>query len=386
MSDTKNTPAEATTHRPQFGQQEAAFPKDNNKNDNKASSNSVEALSIFLEQHPAPQNLIDLEPIGLGCHAWFEENYAWSSFGDPPTQRTPPSLKFPFHQAFLNDEDDAKDYVSHVEMFIQIYAAKYTLNSEQTYMFLQGCQGPRFKQWAGRIMSKLVKERWERLWQPTVATFQQVTSDFLLRFSPLEKKRMAQAKLKGISQGADTARKYIIRFEEVSKDTGYNNNALVQRFRKGLCGPILAALDKIRTPTLSIILNWQHEAIREDANYCARTLKQAAWGCSTPYCASSGPVTYAAAPSAAPANNTSVCVANTLATMGKLTQDKRERCLREGLCLRCRQKGHMAQECTAFANRPIPTLGTRVSIASLVAQMQSLLDDDKAQLAAAADF
>jgi hypothetical protein len=72
--------------------------------------------------------------------------------------------------------------------------------------------------------------------------------------------------------------------------------------------------------------------------------------------------------------------------MGKLTQDERERCLREGLCLRCRQKGHMARECTAFANRPIPTSGTRVSVASLVAQMQSLSDDDKAQLAAAAGF
>jgi hypothetical protein len=79
-------------------------------------------------------------------------------------------------------------------------------------------------------------------------------------------------------------------------------------------------------------------------------------------------------------------VANTLATMGKLTQDEREHCLREELCLQRRQKGHMAQECTIFANRLIPTLETRVSIASLVAQMQSLSDDDKAQLAAAAGF
>jgi hypothetical protein len=384
MSDTKNTPAEATTHRPQFGQQEATFPKDDNKSNNESSSDGAEALSLFLEQHPAPQNLIDLEPIELGRHAGFEENYAWSSFGEPPTQRTPPSLKFPFPQAFLDDEDDAEDYVLRVEMFIQIHAAKYTLNSEQTYTFLQGCQGPRSKQWAGRIMSKLVKERRERLWQPTVATFQQVASDFLLRFSPLEKKRMAQAKLEGISQGADTAREYVIRFEEVSTDTGYDNDALVQRFRKGLRGPILAALDKIRTPTLSTILDWQHEAIREDANYRARTLEQAAWGRSIPYRGNSGPVAYAATPSVAP--NTSVRVANTLATMGKLTQDERERCLREGLCLRCRQKGHMARECTAFANRPIPTSGTRVSVASLVAQMQSLSDDDKAQLAAAAGF
>jgi hypothetical protein len=382
MSDTKNTPAEATTHQPWFGQQEATL----SKNDNEASSDSVEALSIFLKQHPAPQNLIDLEPIKLGRHAGFEENYTWSSFGDPPTQRTPPSLKFPFPQAFLDDKDDAEDYVLRVEMFIQIHAAKYTLNSEQTCTFLQECQGPRSKQWAGRIMSKLVKERRERLWQPTVTTFQQVASDFLLCFSPLEKTRMAQAKLEGISQGADTAREYVIRFKEVSKDTGYDNGALVQRFCKGLRGPILAALDKVRTPTLNTILDWQHEAIREDANYCARTPEQAAWGRSMPYRANSGPATYAAAPSTAPANNTSVRVANTLAMMGKLTQDEKERCLREGLCLRCRQKGHMARECTAFANHPTPTLGTGVSIASLVAQMQSLSDNDKAQLAAAAGF
>ncbi len=29
----------------------------------------------------------------------------------------------------------------------------------------------------------------------------------------------------------------------------------------------------------------------------------------------------------------------------KLTPEQRERCMREGLCLRCRDKGHMAREC-----------------------------------------
>jgi hypothetical protein len=209
MSNTKNTPAEANMHRPQFGQQEAAFFK-NDKSNNKTSSNGAEALSLFLEQHPAPQSLINLKPIKLRRHAGFEENYAWSLFGEAPMQRTPPSLKFPFPQAFLDNEDDAKNYVLRVEMFIQIYAAKYTLNSEQTYTFLQGCQGPHSKQWAGHIMSKLVKERCERLWQPTVATFQQVASDFLLHFSPLEKKRMAQAKPKGILQGSNMVHEYVI--------------------------------------------------------------------------------------------------------------------------------------------------------------------------------
>jgi hypothetical protein len=197
---------------------------------------------------------------------------------------------------------------------------------------------------------------------------------------------MAQVKLEGILQGTDTTRKYIIQFEEVSKDTGYDNDVLVQQFCKCLHRPILAALDKIHMPMLDTILNWQYEAFQEDANYRARTLEQVAWGRSMLYRTNNGPFTYAAALSAAPTNNMGVCMANTLAMMGKLTQDKRERWLRKGLCLRCRQKGHMAQECTAFFNRPIPTLGTRVSIVSLIAQMQLLSDDNKAQLAAAAGF
>jgi hypothetical protein len=116
-------------------------------------------LLLSLKQHPAPQNLIDLEPIKLGRHAGFKKNYTWSSFGEAPTQRALPSLKFPFSQAFLDNKDNAKDYVLRVEMFIQIHAAQYTLNSKQTYTFLQGCQGPHSKQWAGRIISKIVKER-----------------------------------------------------------------------------------------------------------------------------------------------------------------------------------------------------------------------------------
>jgi Zinc knuckle len=36
---------------------------------------------------------------------------------------------------------------------------------------------------------------------------------------------------------------------------------------------------------------------------------------------------------------------NATATVQKLTPEEREKCMREGLCLRCRAKGHMAREC-----------------------------------------
>lgn len=39
-------------------------------------------------------------------------------------------------------------------------------------------------------------------------------------------------------------------------------------------------------------------------------------------------------------------------SVGKLTPEEREKCLRLGLCLRCRKPGHMAKDCTHFANQP----------------------------------
>ena len=34
--------------------------------------------------------------------------------------------------------------------------------------------------------------------------------------------------------------------------------------------------------------------------------------------------------------------------VAKLTKEEREHCMKEGLCLRCRKKGHMARNCPAF--------------------------------------
>jgi hypothetical protein len=42
---------------------------------------------------------------------------------------------------------------------------------------------------------------------------------------------------------------------------------------------------------------------------------------------------------------------NTTATVQKITPEEREKCMREGLCLRCRAKGHMARECPKYLKR-----------------------------------
>ena len=35
--------------------------------------------------------------------------------------------------------------------------------------------------------------------------------------------------------------------------------------------------------------------------------------------------------------------------VAKLSKEEREHCMKEGLCLRCRKKGHVARNCPAFS-------------------------------------
>jgi hypothetical protein len=60
MSNTKNTPVKASTHKLQFGQQETAFAKEDEvKSSNNADDKSKDVFSLFIKQHPALQNLIN---------------------------------------------------------------------------------------------------------------------------------------------------------------------------------------------------------------------------------------------------------------------------------------------------------------------------------------
>jgi hypothetical protein len=42
--------------------------------------------------------------------------------------------------------------------------------------------------------------------------------------------------------------------------------------------------------------------------------------------------------------------------VAKLTKEERDRCMKEGLCLRCRKKGHMARNCPTFQQKPAATV------------------------------
>ena len=68
----------------------------------------------------------------------------------------------------------------------------------------------------------------------------------------------------------------------------------------------------------------------------------------------------------------------------KLTPEERNKCFKEGRCLRCRQKGHMASACTTYTTAPpLPTRSParpptkKVAVVETTAQIEEIAEEEE---------
>ena len=91
----------------------------------------------------------------------------------------------------------------------------------------------------------------------------------------------------------------------------------------------------------------------------------------------------------APARNTPSRDPNTMDVHAKekpkkLTPEEWEKCFKEGCCLRCRQKGHMAASCTTYTNLPpLPACSSarpptkKVAVVETAASIEKIAEEDE---------
>ena len=62
----------------------------------------------------------------------------------------------------------------------------------------------------------------------------------------------------------------------------------------------------------------------------------------------------------------------------KLTQEERDKCFKEGRCLCCRKKGHMASSCTTYSNLPpLPACPPKkVAVIETTASVEEIAEED----------
>lgn len=144
-----------------------------------------------------------------------------------------------------------------------------------------------------------------------------------LRFNPLNKVQAARDLLHKWKQMKDVA-SYNKSFQSIILDIPEITMAeQIDRYSRGLKSYIWEALCLKQYDTLDAVMRdaLKVEAAKRGARRVTNTEGAAA--------ATNGPV---------PMEISNV-------QLGKLTPEERKRCMREGLCLRCRAKGHMAKDC-----------------------------------------
>ncbi|VDB94094.1 unnamed protein product [Peniophora sp. CBMAI 1063] len=140
-------------------------------------------------------------------------SYEWSDLEHPMCQPTDPKLPLP--TAFTDKEEDVEPYIDRMAYFIELHPTRFRANTNQVYLFLQGCTGMLGHPWAAGIMRLYLNERHRDVTRPQVATLQQVVMCFRKHFGIVDKERYAQAKFERLQQGSQSVRNYVAAFEQL---------------------------------------------------------------------------------------------------------------------------------------------------------------------------
>lgn len=292
-------------------------------------------------------------------------SYSWSQLDHPERQTS--EVKLPLPAPFADTEDDANDYVARVSFYISIHPKKFRANAEQLYLFLQGCTGKEGRPWAAGIMRAYQKERQEMNRFPEHANLRQVVQLFRERFGILEKQRRAQAKIITIEQGTRPARNYVAAFEKLEEEAGFDDQALIQQFRRGLDAGLRKTIDNLENRPRTISA-WKTIALNKDATYRADQEEESAW--TVPRKSLAVPAKVNTAGSSQTTSPVRVQASS------RLTDEERARLVASGGCFFCRELGHRVFECPKRNKEGDRAQGGGVG--ALIAQLKAMGAEERA--------
>ena len=252
-------------------------------------------------------------------------------------------LKAALPADFSGEPSDAVQWIKAMKAYFSINSSIYTSDTDKVMTMLnkmsKGCRDSFSKMWYDKMADASIAN--------SEKTFDKFTSNFESTFFPYDTKATARFELTKLAQKTfkcpdsildDGFQKYITDFQNLASKAGISDDiTLIDQFSLRL-DQQLATMILSMSSIPTTITKWIKQAkIFHAQKMCILALK----GGQLPSTIHSPRTTHD--PNAMNIDAIS---------LSKLTPMERARCIKEGLCFRCRKKGHSANRCNNTQNAP----------------------------------
>lgn len=151
-------------------------------------------------------------------------------------------------------------------MYIFVNAYQFPNEATKVLYLLSYIQGKKVDNWKNTMTTKVLEWTRTRVHDEQVSSFRRICRSLQEAFGDPNPRDTAVTALNHLHQGSDTAEDYVMKFNAHKDDTGYNDMALVELFKRGLNARLLTRIYG-RRPLPTDCEGWQEEAIALDRQW-----------------------------------------------------------------------------------------------------------------------
>ncbi|KAG9217579.1 hypothetical protein CCMSSC00406_0010096 [Pleurotus cornucopiae] len=169
-------------------------------------------------------------------------------------------------EVFDGERAKCRGFIRNIEVYIFVNAYQFPNEATKVLYLLSYVQGKKVDNWKNTMTTKVLEWTRTHVHDEQVSSFRRICRSLQEAFGDPNPRDTAVTALTHLHQGADTAEDYVMKFNAHKDDTGYNDVALVELFKRGLNAGLLTRIYG-RRPLPTSCEEWQDEAIALDRQW-----------------------------------------------------------------------------------------------------------------------
>lgn len=251
---------------------------------------------------------------------------------------------------FNGSADDASHFLLRLQNYFEGNPTKYPGNyaggRQRVLTAISFMNSGIARVWADDIIKDAVERGEKANTGADYPTWAQFKEQFKATFEDPNTKHKARDDIQRLQQGKHTVNEYISTFDTLRSNTNFDDEALVEMFKKGLRWGLLKPILELQNAPTTLDSWKRHARQFENIERIRIEEEKRHGGTAKPIYPNVGiPRKFEYRPQYVPMDVDAFNAGPSDADISRLSTEERAQHVREGKCFECHQKGHMAREC-----------------------------------------